>query len=473
LGDPDIDTTTIDNAAAALESRAFFIRRVGTDGYQIRHQPTLKKVVSDRRASLDEESEIKPAMRELVEQEFKKGASLPLILSPDDGTEIADSTKLTLVVMRPEVEWTGDGALRSQIAEWTRYRGKSPRLYPGAIVWCFKKPGRDLREKVELWLAWKRVMKDVAAGVLGDDFDRLEKAEIQTNVKDAEEKARDEVWGGYRFVVIADQQEPDGLKVIDLGAGHSSGAGAESLCGRVVAALKSQALLNESVGAGYLERNWPPALKDSGAWPMVSLRQSFLNGVLTRLLDPDTVLRAKIIEFVGRGDFGLASGTGADGAYERIWFEETVAPEDVAFESGVFLLTKAKAKAARKASEQESIIPVAPSEKGDEQTSIQPSDSKATVIAPVPESFEQVEPVSSTITLRLVGTIPSEAWNRFGTKVLPKLRGNGELKLGVDCSVSLNSAAAVNLAVELKQILSDLGLEGTLKLWQVSQDAST
>jgi hypothetical protein len=263
------------------------------------------------------------------------------------------------------------------------------------------------------------------------------------------------------------------LKVIDLGAGHSSGAGAESLCGRVVAALKSQALLNESVGAGYLERNWPPALKDSGAWPMVSLRQSFLNGVLTRLLDPDTVLRAKIIEFVGRGDFGLASGTGADGAYERIWFEETVAPEDVAFESGVFLLTKAKAKAARKASEQESIIPVAPSEKGDEQTSIQPSDSKATVIAPVPESFEQVEPVSSTITLRLVGTIPSEAWNRFGTKVLPKLRGNGELKLGVDCSVSLNSAAAVNLAVELKQILSDLGLEGTLKLWQVSQDAST
>jgi hypothetical protein len=46
LGDPEIDTTTIDNAASTLESRAFFIRRVGTDGCQIRHRPTLKKVES-------------------------------------------------------------------------------------------------------------------------------------------------------------------------------------------------------------------------------------------------------------------------------------------------------------------------------------------------------------------------------------------------------------------------------------------
>src|SRR6185436_6927572 len=117
-------------------------------------------------------------------------------------------------------------------------------------------------------------------------------------------------WGGYRFAVVADGQEPDGLKVIDLGAGHSSSG--ETLCGRVVAALKSEALLNESVGAGYIERNWPPALKAAGAWPLASLRQSFLNGSLTRLVDPDTILRIKLLEFVERGDFGLASGRRPD-----------------------------------------------------------------------------------------------------------------------------------------------------------------
>jgi len=38
----------------------------------------MKKVVSDRRASLDEDSEIKPAMRSLIQKEFEKGASVPL-----------------------------------------------------------------------------------------------------------------------------------------------------------------------------------------------------------------------------------------------------------------------------------------------------------------------------------------------------------------------------------------------------------
>jgi hypothetical protein len=279
LGEPAVDTTSIDNAAFALEDKSYFIRKVGSDGFRITHQPTMKKVVSDRRASLDEETEIKPALRKIVEDEFRRGASLPLVPFPSDGSEIQDTPKLTLVVMDPDSEWASSGSLRDQIAEWTRQRGKSPRLYPGALVWCIKKPGRDLREKVELWLAWKRVAREIAEGTLGGEFDRADRAEIQSKVVAAEEAAKDEVWAGYRFAVIADSQDAGGLKTIDLGAGHSSSG--ETLCGRVVSALKSEALLNESVGAGYIDRNWPPALKESGAWPLASLRQSFLNGALT------------------------------------------------------------------------------------------------------------------------------------------------------------------------------------------------
>src|SRR5260370_41347451 len=109
-------------------------------------------------------------------------------------------------------------------------------------------------------LAWKRVAREVADGTLGGEFDRNDMADLQSKVKDADEAAKDEVWGDYRFAVLADGEEPDGLKVIDLGAGRSSSG--EALCGRVIGALKSEALLNESVGAGYLERNWPPALED-------------------------------------------------------------------------------------------------------------------------------------------------------------------------------------------------------------------
>src|SRR5262249_41357803 len=120
------------------------------------------------------------------------------------------------------------------------------------------------------------------------------------------------------------------------------------------------ALLNESVGAGYLDHNWHPALKDYGARPLSSLRQSFLNGSLTRFLDPDAVLNAKIVEFENKGDFGRASASKPDGTYERDWFEELVCPDEVNFESNVFLLTKAKAKALKNNTKTEPVIDTDP-----------------------------------------------------------------------------------------------------------------
>jgi hypothetical protein len=291
------------------------------------------------------------------------------------------------------------------------------------------------------------VAREVADGTLGGEFDRDDRAELHSKFKDAEEAAKDEVWGDYRFAVLADAQEADGLKVIDLGAGHSSGG--ETLCGRVIAALKSQALLNESVGAGYIERNWPPALKESGAWPLASLRQSFLNGSLTRLVDPDAVLRTKVVEFISRGDFGLASGAKADGSYERIWFEEQLASDEVAFESNVFLLQKAKAKAIKSALEGGAVPP----EPGPEP--IQPP---GPIIGSGPGPEPGPEPGGVATVLRVRGSIPPEVWNRLGTKLLPKLRSGADLKVGIDFSVSVESPVAKTLLADLRQILDDLGL---------------
>src|SRR5207249_4353925 len=233
---------------------------------------------------------------------------------------------------------------------------------------------------------------------LGGEFDRSDRAELQSKVKDAEDAAKDEVWGDYRFAVVADAQEADGLKVIDLGAGHSSSG--ETLCGRGIGALKSEALLNESVGAGYIERNWPPALKTSGAWPLASLRQSFLNGSLTRLMDPDAILKNKIVEFVGRGEFGLASGRKPDGNYERVWLQELVAPDEVAFETGVFLLRKVAAEALK------SGVPPSPSPEPP------PQPGPGVAVSPQPVGAPLLGPVSGveTRTIRLVGAVPPEVW---------------------------------------------------------------
>jgi hypothetical protein len=229
-----------------------------------------------------------------------------------------------------------------------------------------------------------------------------------------------------------------------LGAGHSSAQ--ETLCGRVIQALKSRALLNESVGAGYLDRNWPPALKESGAWPLSSLRQSFLNGSLTRLLDPDAVLKSKIVEFVGNGDFGLASGSQSGGGYDRVWFEEMLSPDEVSFEANVFLLTKAKAQALK---------------------------SKPLIVEPPPEPPEEKkketekppeEPQPGRTTLRLAGTLPPEVWNRLGTKLITKLRSGNDLKIDVSFSVSIDAKLAGSFESELRQILDDLNLAEKIRV---------
>ena len=227
-------------------------------------------MVNDRRASLDEEGEIQPAIRNLVKEDFDQGATIPRVCFPVDAAAISDTPKLTLVVMDPDAEWTGatDSEVRGRIAEWTRARGTSPRLYPGALVWAVRKPGRELRDKVEQWLAWKRVASEISAGTLGSDLDSADLADIRAKVREAGDVAREQVWGDYRWVVIADGSEPDGLKGIDLGAGHSSSSERPSAAAWI-AALKSGALLNE-FGRRRVPRSQlaarPPGGRRLGRW---------------------------------------------------------------------------------------------------------------------------------------------------------------------------------------------------------------
>ena len=117
LGEPDVDTTSVDTAAAALEAKAFFIQRVGTDGFKVFYKAKIDKAVHDRRASLDEEGEIKPTIRSLVKEEIKRGASIPVETFPADSSAVPDSPRLSLVVLDPACEWDGGEAIRTQIAE--------------------------------------------------------------------------------------------------------------------------------------------------------------------------------------------------------------------------------------------------------------------------------------------------------------------------------------------------------------------
>lgn len=454
LGEPEIETTSIDNAAVAIETRGFFIRRKGVDGFQFGFKPTLKKVVNDRRASLDE-SEILEETKRIVRAEFERGRSLPIIPFPEDSTAIQDVTKLSLVVLSPDDEWTERGILRQTIFDWTRNRGNSPRLHPGSLVWCVRKEGRDLRSKVENLLAWRVVKRDADGGTLSGEFEKSDFEEIRDKLKDAELAAQDEVWAGYRYIVLYDTKEEAGVKVIDLGAGHANAG--ETLSGRVISTLRSRALLNDSPGAGYLVRRWPEPFKKSGAWPVSALRQAFLNGTLERLLEPDEYIRRKFPEFILNGDFGYASGA-QEGGYYRIWFKELLPLEEISFDSDVYLLLPAVATNLTANAAQPVVIvnPIEP----------QHPESPGEIEGPLFPSPEGVPTESATrqTTVTMNGEIPTEVWNRLGRTLIPKLKSGSELSVALAISVQVESDAVQGFQQELIQILRDLNLDGSVKV---------
>ena len=169
------------------------------------------------------------------------------------------------------------------------------------------------------------------------------------------------------------------------------------------------------------------------------------------MIDPDDILRRQIVDFVAKGDFGLASGIEDDG-YRRLWYAEPVRPEEVAFEPHVFLLTKATAEKLRAAPEDQPPPPPGPTPALRRGLTRDPNQD------PEPPSLDQ------RTTLRLSGTVPPEVWNRLGTKLLPKLRSGDDVTAGIEFSVSLSSDLARNMETELQQILQDLGLGDRVRI---------
>jgi len=78
-------------------------------------------------------------------------------------------------------------------------------------------------------------------------------------------------------------------------------------------------------------------------------------------------------------------------------------------------------------------------------------------------------PTAGTRTFRISGDVPPEIWNRLGTKVLPKLRGGSDLKIGIEFSVTIDGQLAQRFEADLRQILDDLQLTGRVAIQQAGR----
>jgi CheY-like chemotaxis protein len=66
-------------------------------------------------------------------------------------------------------------------------------------------------------------------------------------------------------------------------------------------------------------------------------------------------------------------------------------------------------------------------------------------------------------TLRIVGSVPLEAWSRLGARVLPKLRTASDARIRLDLSATLGPDGS-ELAAEIRLVLAELGLADVLRV---------
>jgi hypothetical protein len=124
----------------------------------------------------------------------------------------------------------------------------------------------------------------------------------------------------------------------------------------------------------------------------------------------------------------------------------------VAFDSDVYLLTGAEAKALKLRTETPTVL-------GDEGTG-----GTTTELVRPQGPGPVVTPTAGKQQIRIVGAIPPEVWNRLGTKLIPKLKAGINLKLGLSFTLELEGGEAQQLINDLKQAIEDLGLSDALKI---------
>ncbi|MGO8676642.1 MAG: DUF499 domain-containing protein [Limisphaerales bacterium] len=441
VGDPDTETALIHTAVQSLERRCYFLRSVGVDGWRFGHVPTLKKVHADRKQALDPE-DVKRNMSELVKTVFKKDNELHLSLSPKDSTDVVDQAMLTMAVMRPDegLEPEEESSLRQRITDWTRKCGQQSRQNPGGILWVTCEAGGALRTGVEELLAWQAVADDANRGLLGElEADDIRR--IQRELSSAKSQIEDRVWSSYNHLLLWDASTTK-LKDIVLGQLHPSEA--RSITSAILARLRHDSLLSREIGASYIERNWPPALKESGAWPLAGLKAAFFQGQFTRLEKADDALKVTITRAVSQGMLGLASGKDAN-CFDRVWFKEAVDGADITFDYDTYLLTAARAKALKQETPPPATVPPV-------QQPVSPPTQP-----PVSPGTPPVTPPSPPEPTVVVweGELKREQWNLFSLKVLTRLAQSDDLELEVKVKATLKEGQTTE---QLNAALQELGI---------------
>jgi len=448
LGEPDLDIGNIETALESLTEACYYLT-CEKSKYRFSLVPNLNKLLSDRRASI-QESAIKEAIRAEIQRVFAAGPGVERVFFPEKSGQIPDRAALTLVILPPEQsleEGSREETLK-KIDLFTREHGSSARTFKSALLWAVPDNPRQLNEDARKLLAWE---------VLEDEADELrlessQRKQLSENMKRAERDLRESVWRTYKNVYLLDKNNR--WKCVDLGLVHSSAA--DSLVSLILSRLKQEGdVEEETISPNFLVRNWPPAFTE---WSTKSVRDAFFaSPQFPRLINPETI-KQTIADGVIRGLFGYAGKT-PTGQYNPFYFVTSINVFDIEISEDVFLIPKEVAQAISEGEKP----PIAP----EKETRISPEagvppPTTGEIEVTVDKEKEIAAPSASSIVWE--GEIPPQKWMNFYTKVLSKFATGEGLKIYLKFEAKPESGISSQKIEETKVSLRELGLREDIEI---------
>ncbi|WP_156896746.1 hypothetical protein [Desulfovirgula thermocuniculi] len=220
------------------------------------------------------------------------------------------------------------------------------------------------------------------------------------------------------------------------------------MVGLIVARLKQEGLLEESISPDFLVRNWPPALTE---WTTKAVRDTFFaSPQFPRLLDSE-ILRTTIAEGVKAGKFGYVGK--AYGGYQGapIIDEPNFGPANVEISDQVVLLPRDKAAALKEA-------PPPPPGEPERSSHVAKEPGGKAEPAGASEPVSVTTPVLSMRRLSWEGELPSQKWTNFYMKVLSRFATDPSLRLRVRFEVAPEAGITRTQLEEIEAALQELGL---------------
>ncbi|MDI6874597.1 MAG: DUF499 domain-containing protein [Actinomycetota bacterium] len=446
-GEPGLDIGNVETALEDLVRRCYYLDAKGT-AYWISHRPTLNKILADRRAALsgpEADEAIREKVRQSIREVFKAGPAVPdRRYFPETSGDIPDTPSLTLVVLAPQHGWENAyrEATQRLITGMIQECGGRGRTFKSGLLFAVAEGGAALADEAKTLLALESLEDPAEQERLKLEPSQVQ--ELRDKKRRAERSLKELVWRVYRRILLL--AEDGGIREVDLGLLHSSAA--ESLVGLIVARLKQEGLLEESVSPDFLVRNWPPALTE---WTTKAVRDTFFaSPQFPRLLDPE-ILRDTIAEGVKAGKFGYAGK--ASGGYQGapIIDDPSFGPANVEISDQVVLLPRDKAAALKGAP---------PPPPGEPERSAQVAEEPVVKAEPAgaPEPVSVVPPMPSKRRLSWEGELPPQKWTNFYMKVLTRFATDPSLRLRIRFEVAPETGITQTQLEEIRTALQELGL---------------